>query len=225
MCVVFPLVQAARIQPSATAAELAVTGPSVRVRIPRLDDAGALYREASDAKVTRWFSWGPYTEQAQAHAYLERLPAERAAGKQLDLVVERLGEGPIGISGLSEFSLRDRRATIGTWLGREWWGTGVNRESKALMCHLGFAVLGLERIGSYASVDHARSQRALERLGFGREGVLRGFHRHGERVLDVVVFGLLRSEWESGSLREVAVTVSGKPPPAFLVGEKAATAR
>ena len=221
----FPLVQAARAQPSQGPGDLALTGPTLRVRVPRSDDAAALFREASDADVTRWFAWGPYESRAQAEAYLERLPAERESGSQLDLIVERLDAGPIGISGLSEFSLRDRRATIGTWLGRAWWGTGANGESKALMCHLGFAVLGLERIGSYTSVDHVRSQRALERLGFGREGVLRRFHRHGERVLDVVVFGLLRSDWENGPLREVAVTVSGQPPPAFVVAGSALTAR
>lgn len=221
----FPLVPAARVQRSEGPADLALTGPTLRVRIPRPDDAAALFREASDAEVTRWFSWGPYESQTQAEAYLERLPAQRDRGSQLDLIVERLDGGPIGISGLSEFSPRDRRATIGTWLGRSWWGSGANRESKALMCHLGFAVLGLERIGSYSSVDHARSQRALERLGFGREGVLRHFHRHGERVLDVVVFGLLRDDWENGPLREVAVTVSGQPPPAFVVGASPSTAR
>lgn len=212
----FPLVQAARAQPSETPGDLALSGPTLRVRLPRADDAEALFREASDEEVTRWFSWGPYETLAQAQAYLAQLPAQRASGAQLDLVVERLDGGPIGISGLSEFSPRDRRATIGTWLGRTWWGTGANRESKALMCHLGFAVLGLERLGSYTSVDHTRSQRALQRLGFEREGVLRGFHRHGERVLDVVVLGLLRSDWENGPLREVEVTVSGQPPLAFV---------
>jgi len=201
-------------------AELAVAGPVLRVRIPRLADAAALFREGSDPEVTRWFSWGPYEQEHQAAAYLKRLPAERASGKQLDLVVEHLDAGPIGISGLSEFADRDRRATIGTWLGRAWWGTGANAECKALVCHLAFAVLGLERLGSYTNVDHTRSQRALERLGFRREGVLRSYHRHGERVHDVAVYGLLRDEWEDGPLREVPVTVSGEPPGPFVVGRR-----
>lgn len=220
----FPLVPG-RVQPALVRAELALTGPTLRVRVPRPGDAAALYREASDREVTRWFSWGPYDSPAQAQAYLERLPAERASGRQLDLIVERLDCGPIGISGLSEFSMRDRRATIGTWLGRAWWGSGANRESKALMCRLGFAVLGLERIGSYAGVENARSQRALERLGFEREGVLRGFHRHGERVLDVAVFGLLRPDWENGPLHEVPVTIRGAPPPAFVAAHRPSRAR
>ena len=196
--------------------DLAVTGPSLRVRIPRAGDAAALYRLASDAEVTRWFSWGPYVSEDEARAYLARLPGQRERGEQLDLVVEHLDAGPIGISGLAELAVRDRRATIGTWLGREWWGTGANHESKALMCHVAFALLGLERVGAYANVDHARSQRALERIGFVREGVLRRFHRHHGRSLDVAVFSLLRADWLAGPLRDVPVEVDGAAPLPFV---------
>lgn len=197
--------------------DLALTGPTLRVRIPRDEDAAALFEHASDPEVTRWFSWGPYASPAEASAYLARLPAQRAEGEHLDLVVEHIETGPIGITGLGELAVRDRRAVIGSWLGRAWWGTGANQEAKALMCHLAFALLGLDRLGAYSNVEHARSQRALERMGFRREGVLRGYHRHGGVSLDVVVFGLLRAEWEARGAPAVAVTVTGKPPPAFVV--------
>ena len=198
--------------------DLALTGPTLRVRIPRDEDAAALFEQASDPEVTRWFSWGPYSSQSEALAYLARLPAQRARGEHLDLVIEHREHGPIGITGLGELAVRDRRAVIGSWLGRAWWGTGANQESKALMCHLAFVLLGLERLGAYSNVEHERSQRALERIGFRREGVLRGYHRHGDRALDVVVFGLLRGEWETGALPAVAVMVEGDAPPAFVVG-------
>jgi len=205
-----------RVQPPADGGDLALTGPTLSVRIPRSEDAAGLFAAASDPDVTRWFSWGPYVSEDEARAYLERLPAERERGTQLDLVVEHRDDGPIGIVGFSEIARRDRRATIGTWLGRQWWGTGANREAKALMCHLGFALLGLDRGGSYTIVEHARSQRALEKLGFEREGVLRAFHRHGEQTLDVVVFGLLRAAWEAGPLRAVPIDVVGDPPSLFV---------
>jgi ribosomal-protein-alanine N-acetyltransferase len=199
--------------------DLTLTGPTLRVRIPRDDDAAVLFAQASDPEVTRWFSWGPYSSEAEARSYLARLAPQRERGEHLDLVVEHLEAGPIGITGLGELAQRDRRATIGTWLGRDWWGTGANREAKALMCHLAFALLGLERLGAYSNVEHERSQRALLRIGFQREGVLRRYHRHGGRSLDVVVFGLLRAEWEDGPLADVAVHVAGEPPPAFVVGD------
>jgi ribosomal-protein-alanine N-acetyltransferase len=198
--------------------DLALTGPTLRVRIPRDEDAAALFAQASDPEVTKWFSWGPYASEAEARSYLARLPAQRGQGEHLDLVVEHLEAGPIGITGLGELAARDRRAVIGSWLGRDFWGTGANGEAKALMCHLAFALLGLDRLGAYSNVEHVRSQRALARIGFQREGVLRGYHRHGDRALDVVVFGLLRGEWEAGALPGIAVTVTGQPPQAFVVG-------
>src|SRR4051794_29801651 len=115
------------------------------------------------------------------------------------------------MTGLMEISRRDRRAMVGTWLGREHWGTGVNAESKALILHLAFATLRLERVGAYANIDHGRSRRALERLGFTREGVLRAWHRHPDGPHDVVVYGLLAHEWTSTG----PVEVRGELPPAF----------
>lgn len=199
-----------------TTEHFALHGPTLTLRIPTLDDAPALYALASDPDVTRWFSWGPYTAESEARAYLERLPGQRRRGEQLDLVQEHRDLGIIGITGLSEFSPRDRRALVGTWFGKAHWGTGANAESKALMCHLGFDLLGLERITSIANVDNARSRRALEKAGFLHEGVLRGWHRHGDRQLDVAIVGLLRGDWEAMPERHLAYTVDGSPPAAFV---------
>lgn len=196
---------------------LALRGPTLTLRIPALADAPALFGLASDPEVTQWFSWGPYTEETQARAYLERLPGQRRRGEQLDLVQEHREHGIIGITGLSEFSMRDRRALVGTWFGRDFWGSGANTESKALICHLGFDLLGLERITSVANVDNARSRRALEKAGFVHEGVLRGWHRHGDRQLDVAIVSILRPEWEAMAERHLDYTVEGEPPPAFVV--------
>ena len=195
--------------------DFAVTGPTLTLRLPRLDDAPALFRLASDPEVTRFFSWGPYEREEEAVAYLERLPAQRLEGEHLDFVVCRGGEA-IGVTGLSEISRRDRRGMVGTWFGRRWWGTGVNKESKALVAHAAFRLLRFERLGAYTSVLHGRSQAALQSIGFRREGVLRHWHRHGEDYYDVNVFGMLRADWETGPLAGIPVDVTGEPPPAFL---------
>jgi ribosomal-protein-alanine N-acetyltransferase len=189
-----------------------VTGPTFSLRLPAAGDAPALFALASDPEVTRWFSWGPYTDEAEARAYLDRLPAQRAGGEQLDLLIVHRDAGPIGITHLSEISRRDRRAVVGTWLGRAHWGTGANAEAKALVAHLAFARMSCERLGAYTNVDHVRSQNALRRLGFQREGVLRRFHRHGDAVHDVTVWSLLREEWERSPLATVPVSSAGDLP-------------
>src|SRR3954454_5420186 len=196
-------------------ASYAVSGPTLTLRLPRLDDAPGMFALAADPEVTRFFSWGPYEREDEARGYLERLPAQRERGEQLDLAVCR-GDEVIGITGLSEISRRDRRGMVGTWFGRRWWGTGVNRESKALVAHLAFRALGWERLGAYTNVSHERSQAALAALGFQREGVLRRWHRHGDAVHDVVMWSLLRDEYEASALAAVEVSVRGGPPPPFV---------
>jgi [ribosomal protein S5]-alanine N-acetyltransferase len=200
---------------SKSSASSALHGPTLTLRLPDPDDAEALLALASDPEVTRWFSWGPYRDLDGPRAYLGRLPGQRERGEQLDLLVEHRELGPAGITGLSEFSARDRRCIVGTWFGRRFWGTGANRESKALVAHLAFAVLGQHRLGSYSNPDNERSTRALLRVGFRHEGVLRDWHRHGERWLDVNVFGMLRDDWATGPLAGVPVTVEGEPPASF----------
>jgi ribosomal-protein-alanine N-acetyltransferase len=200
---------------SYTSASIALHGPTLTLRLPEPADAPGLFALASDPGVTRWFSWGPYTEVGQAEAYVERLAGQRERGEQLDFLIVHRDEGAAGITGLSEFSVRDQRAIVGTWFGRRFWGTGANRESKALVAHLAFAVLGLHRLGSYSNPANERSTRALLGVGFRHEGVLRHWHRHGDRHLDVNVFGMLRDEWAAGDLARVPVEVAGEPPPAF----------
>lgn len=192
-------------------------GPQLTLRYPVAADAPALLELAGDPEVTRWFSWGPYRSVQEPQAWIAAQQDRRESGDQLDFVVEHREHGPIGVTGLGERSVRDRRAMVGTWLGREHWGTGANAESKAIIAHLGFAICGMERLGAYSNPDNARSTAALQRVGFRHEGTLRGWHRHGDRQLDVHVFGLLAHEWRSSPLRDVPVIAIGGPPAPWRV--------
>jgi [ribosomal protein S5]-alanine N-acetyltransferase len=194
---------------------MALHGPTLTLRPPVPEDAPALLELAGDPEVTRWFSWGPYTALEEPLRYIERVAGDLERGERIELLVVHRELGPAGITGLSEFSPRDLRCMVGTWFGRRFWGTGANRESKAIVAHLAFAALGIHRLGAYSNPENVRSTRALLALGFRQEGVLRDWHRHGGRHHDVNVFGLLRSEWEAGPLAAVPVHVEGELPTAF----------
>ena len=196
---------------------LVVTGPALTLRYATAADAPRLLELASDPAVTRFFSWGPYRSVSEPEAYIASLPGRRDRGELLDFLVVHREDGPIGVTGLSELARRDRRATVGSWFGHRWWGSGANFESKALIAALGFRELGMDRLTAWANTRNGRSQVALERVGFRREGVLRSWHRHGDQLHDVVVFGLTRPAWERSALREVPVEITGTAPPAFRV--------
>jgi ribosomal-protein-alanine N-acetyltransferase len=196
---------------------LVITGPTLTLRYARAADAPRLLELASDPAVTRFFSWGPYRSLAEPERYIASLPGKRERGELLDFLIVHRDDGPIGVTGLSELARRDRRATVGSWFGHRWWGSGANAESKAMIAALAFRHLGMDRLTAWANTRNGRSQVALERVGFRREGVLRAWHRHGDTLHDVVVFGLVRPAWERSRLHDVPVEVTGTLPLAFVV--------
>lgn len=192
-----------------------VRGPNLTLRFASAADAARLFELGSDADVTRFFSWGPYREESEALAYVESLEPKRQAGELLEFVIDHRDHGVVGVTGLSDFSRRDRRATVGTWLGRPWWGSPVNPESKALILGLGFRHLGLQRISALASPYNERSLAALGKIGFVHEGVLVHWQIHGERHRDCAILRLLEADYESSELAAAPVEVEGEVPAAF----------
>ena len=201
------------------AAPLTVSGPTLTLRYATPDDAPRLLELGSDPLVTRYFSWGPYARVEEPLAYIKELAGKRERGRDAR-VPDR---PPRARADRRHGAVRAvARATAarpsGRGSGATYWGTGSNLESKALVAALAFETLGMGRLTAWANTRNGRSQAALERVGFSREGVLRGWHRHGDTVHDVVVFGLVRAEWERSALREVPAEVSGTAPALFVLG-------
>jgi RimJ/RimL family protein N-acetyltransferase len=79
-----------------------------------------------------------------------------------------------GTTSFYEVSPANRALAIGhSWLGRRWWRSGLNTESKLLLLTHAFDRLGAVRVVWHTDLRNERSQRAIERLGATREGELR----------------------------------------------------
>lgn len=101
----------------------------------------------------------------------------------------------------------DRRAVaIGyTFLGRPWWRTGINTEAKLLLLTRAFDELGALRVVWHTDIRNERSQRAIERLGATREGVLRMHRQRADGSWrDTVQYSMTVDEWPNAqvTLRE-----------------------
>src|SRR3954449_3968121 len=198
---------------------MVVRGPAYLLRYLTPDDAPALFELGSDPDVTRFFSWGPYRDAGEAEAFIQSLERRRESGERLELGIFR-DDQLLGITGLSEFARRDRRAVVGTWLGRDHWGSGANADSKALVLALGFRTLGLQRVSAYAHPENVRSVRALERLGFVAEGTLVAWHLHNDERRDVRILRLLSEDWEASRLAMLPIEVEGEPPARISAGKR-----
>ena len=84
---------------------------------------------------------------------------------------------------------------------------------------LAFERLGCDRLTAWANTRNGRSQRALERIGFRREGVLSGVAPARRRASTTSSSSACSARrWERSALHDVPVTIEGTPPPAFVVG-------
>lgn len=208
-----PAIEIATEQPT----DLEVIGEHYLLRLAKQDDAEQLFKLGEDPAVTRFFSWGPYTSIEQPQQYIADLQAKRDTGQLLEFViVERESDRIVGVTGLTEFSHRDHRAVVGSWLGHKYWGTGVNLASKSLVLGLGFRHLGLARISSYSHVRNGRSKSALQRIGFVTEGILHSWHWHGGEPQDVHIHCLLKEIYERSEIGRDEIEIRGSVPPAFL---------
>jgi RimJ/RimL family protein N-acetyltransferase len=89
------------------------------------------------------------------------------------------------------------RLEIGyTWYGKSWQRTHVNTTCKLLLMTHAFEVLGAQLVGWRTDNYNFASQRAIERLGARRDGVLRhhALRRDGT-VRDTVMYSLAAGEW------------------------------
>ena len=159
-------------------------------------DAEALFAIFADAEAMRYWSGPPWTDMAEARAMIERERDGVATRTSLRWgIATRDRDVVIGTPTLFSFHAQCRRAEIGYILNREHWGRGVMNEALGAVIDWAFGTLRLHRIEADIDPRNARSVRALERLGFVREGLLRERWRVGDEVSDSVMMGLLEREW------------------------------
>jgi RimJ/RimL family protein N-acetyltransferase len=173
-----------------------------RVRLRRIEqsDVDALFAIYSNAEVSRYLSYPPWTERKQAEAWVERIFAGREQGSSLQLAVERKEGGEmIGTCTLFNCHEESRRAEIGYALHRAHWGAGYMHETLVALVDLAFKTLGLNRLEADIDPRNAGSKRSLERLGFRSEGRLRERWIVNGEVSDTEYLGLLSAEWKGGS--------------------------
>jgi len=88
-------------------------------------------------------------------------------------------------------------------------GRGVGTTAQRLLVEHLFATTELDRVEAGTDVANVAEQRALEKAGFRREGVLRGTQLRGGIRHDLVHFGILRGDVEPGGERRTLTEADG----------------
>ena len=107
----------------------------------------------------------------------------------------------VGVVGLHEIDGTDKHTDIHYWLAEAHQGKGlVTRSCRAVLDHA-FNDLGLNRIEIHCDPENLRSRAIPENLGFTQEGILRQRVWKNDRFTDLMVYGMLATEWKALGLR------------------------
>jgi len=111
--------------------------------------------------------------------------------------VERAADRAVGSTRFGDIAPEHGRVEIGwTWIAPSRQRSAVNTEAKLLQLTYAFDTLGAGRVALKTDLRNERSQRAIERLGAVREGVLRRHLRLPDgHVRDTVYYSILADEW------------------------------
>jgi RimJ/RimL family protein N-acetyltransferase len=103
----------------------------------------------------------------------------------------------VGVTSYLDIRAKDRGLEIGfTWLARQHQGSRVNPECKFLLLRHAFDGLAAVRVQLKTDSRNLQSQRAIEKLGAVREGVLRKqMVMPDGYVRDTVMYSVTHDEW------------------------------
>jgi RimJ/RimL family protein N-acetyltransferase len=84
-----------------------------------------------------------------------------------------------------------------TWYGKEFQGTGLNKNCKYLLLEFAFEKWNMERVEFRADNDNARSIAAMKSIGCKVDGILRSnMPKPVEGRRDSIVLSILKNEWQ-----------------------------
>ena len=161
------------------------------------EHAPALEAAAADGELWKlWFTSAP--PPGTAASYIATALAGQAEGRMLAFAVREKRYGEIvGTTRYYDFDPALPRVAIGyTWYAKRWQKSHLNTACKRLLLEHAFQTLGCVAVEFHTDHRNLDSQRAIERLGAHRDGVLRAHKRRPDGTLrDTVCYSILAGEW------------------------------
>jgi RimJ/RimL family protein N-acetyltransferase len=168
---------------------------SVALRAFREEDLPFLDRLCTDPAALGVFEWGGFID---ARARRRRWEADGYIGTESSALAV---VGPDGVvAGLASWQARNRGGSpgacyeIGLALLPEYRGRGLGTAGQRLLVGYLFRYTTAHRLEAVTNTGNIAEQKALERIGFHREGVLRGLVFGAGAWQDYVIYSLLRDE-------------------------------
>jgi RimJ/RimL family protein N-acetyltransferase len=168
---------------------------AIRLEPMRAEHANGLAKAVADGALWElWYTATPRPEETPA--YIEHALKGQEKGHMLPWVVHENGV-IIGSTRYHDIVREIDRVEIGyTWYAKSRQRSAVNTTCKLMLLGHAFETLGCKVVGLRTDGFNFTSQRAIERLGAKKDGVLR---HHAPRkdgsARDSVLYSILAAEW------------------------------
>src|SRR5690606_12210147 len=115
------------------------------------------------------------------------------------IVFDKHSQKIAGSTRFYDFQKNHNTVQLGyTWYGKEFQGTGINKQCKMLMLTFAFENLGIDRVEFRADANNVRSIAAMKSIGCTVEGILRNNCTMPNGRRDSIVLSILKDEWFGG---------------------------
>lgn len=175
-----------------------LVGKHVRLEPMSEDHTAALAQIGVGQPFWHFMLYGEMNTEEDMRNWVRDILIRAQRGTDLPFVAIDIPSGRVaGATRYLNIMPKDRGLEIGgTWYGPEFQRTYVNTECKYLLLRHAFETLGCIRVQLKTDLRNERSQRAIERIGAVKEGILRnhmilpdGHYRHS------VFYSILDTEW------------------------------
>ena len=154
---------------------------------------------ATDDSLWQWTLHGLYTRQDMEN-YVRSALRDHASGSAIPFVIKDRQTGDyIGSTRFGCIDRENNNAEIGwTWIKPSHQKSSVNTEIKYAMLEYAFEHLQFHRISIITDSRNTRSQKAIERIGAKKEGIIRShLITHNNYIRDSISYSIIREEWET----------------------------
>lgn len=162
-------------------------------------DAAALFDAvaASRAHLRKWLAWVDQTTRPE-HCEQFIAQAQQQMHDQEGIALGIFeGDKVIGGVGMHHWEHIIKRAQLGYWIAQSHEGKGVINKCLTPFIDLLFDTVELNKVEVHFAPANKRSAAVAKKLGFTTEGYIRQCVLHNGRLEDMIVTGLLRSEWQA----------------------------
>ncbi len=137
----------------------------------------------------------PYLE-GMAEAWISTHQESFDTGRGVTFAITRKPDG-ILIGTISLMSIvSGHQGELGYWIGKPFWSMGYCSEAGKAILKYAFTDLGLVRVHACHFARNPASGRVMEKMGMRYEGCRRRHAKKGERLEDLMLYGILKDEWE-----------------------------